>query len=44
MSEEEFDAAVETNLKGCFHTIRHLSRSEYIQEMGGHTVIHRFIV
>ena len=26
MSEEEFDAVVETNLKGCFHTIRHLSR------------------
>ena len=26
MSEEDFDQVLETNLKGCFNTIRHLSR------------------
>lgn len=26
MSREDFDAVLDTNLKGCFHTIRHLSR------------------
>ena len=34
MSEEEFDAVVETNLKGCFHTIRHLSRYFLKQRSG----------
>ena len=34
MSEEEFDAVVETNLKGCFHTIRHLSRYFLKQKSG----------
>lgn len=26
MSEEDFDQVIETNLKGCFNTIRHMSR------------------
>ena len=26
MSEEDFDAVINTNLKGCFNTIRHMSR------------------
>ena len=34
ISEEEFDAVVETNLKGCFHTIRHLSRYFLKQKSG----------
>ena len=34
MCEEEFDAVVETNLKGCFHTIRHLSRYFLKQKSG----------
>ena len=34
MSEEEFDAVVEINLKGCFHTIRHLSRYFLKQKSG----------
>lgn len=34
MSEEEFDAVIKTNLKGCFHTIRHLSRYFLKQRSG----------
>ncbi len=34
MSEEEFDAVMNTNLKGCFHTIRHLSRYFLKQKSG----------
>ncbi len=34
MSEEEFDEVVNVNLKGCFHTIRHLSRQFLKQKSG----------
>ncbi len=34
MSEEEFDEVVDTNLKGTFHTIRHLSRYFLKQRAG----------
>lgn len=34
MSEEEFDSVLETNLKGCFNTIRHLSRYFLKQRSG----------
>lgn len=34
MSEEDFDAVIETNLKGCFNTIRHLSRQMLKQRSG----------
>ena len=34
MSEEDFDAVLETNLKGCFNTIRHLSRQMLKQKSG----------
>lgn len=34
MSEEEFDAVLNTNLKGTFHTIRHLSRYFVKQRSG----------
>lgn len=34
MSEEEFDAVLNTNLKGTFHTIRHLSRYFVKQRAG----------
>ena len=40
MSEEEFDAVVETNLKGCFHTIRHLSRY-FLKQKSGKIIRHR---
>ena len=41
MSEEEFDAVVETNLKGCFHTIRHLSRYFLKQKSGKSSTLHQ---
>lgn len=34
MSEEDFDQVLETNLKGCFNTIRHLSRHMLKQKSG----------
>ena len=34
MSEENFDQVLETNLKGCFNTIRHLSRQMLKQKSG----------
>lgn len=34
MSEEDFDAVLATNLKGTFHTIRHLSRQFLKQKSG----------
>lgn len=34
MSEADFDAVLDTNLKGCFHTIRHLSRYFLKQRSG----------
>lgn len=34
MSEEDFDAVVDTNLKGAFHTIRHMSRYFLKQRSG----------
>ena len=34
MSEEEFDAVINTNLKGCFNTIRHMSRYFLKQRAG----------
>lgn len=34
MSEEDFDAVVETNLKGAFNTIRHMSRYFLKQRSG----------
>lgn len=34
MSEEDFDAVIRTNLKGAFHTIRHLSRYFLKQRAG----------
>ena len=34
MSEKDFDQVLETNLKGCFNTIRHLSRQMLKQKSG----------
>ena len=34
MSEEDFDAVLNTNLKGCFNTIRHMSRYFLKQKSG----------
>lgn len=34
MSEEDFDKVIETNLKGCFNTIRHLTRQMLKQRSG----------
>ncbi len=34
MSEEEFDAVIDTNLKGTFHTIRHAARQMIRQKAG----------
>lgn len=34
MSEADFDAVLDTNLKGCFHTIRHMSRHFLKQKAG----------
>ena len=34
MSEEDFDAVINTNLKGCFNTIRHMSRYLLKQRAG----------
>ena len=34
MSEEDFDAVINTNLKGCFNTIRHMSRYFLKQRAG----------
>jgi 3-oxoacyl-[acyl-carrier protein] reductase len=34
MSEEDFDQVIDTNLKGCFHMIRHLSRQFLKQKSG----------
>lgn len=34
MSEEDFDAVINTNLKGCYNTIRHLSRYLLKQRSG----------
>ena len=34
MSEEDFDVVLDTNLKGCFNTIRHLSRQMIKQRSG----------
>lgn len=34
MSEADFDSVIETNLKGCFNTIRHLSRQMLKQRSG----------
>ncbi len=34
MSEDEFDAVISTNLKGCFNTIRHVSRYLLKQRAG----------
>lgn len=34
MSEDDFDAVLNTNLKGCFNTIRHLSRQMIKQRSG----------
>lgn len=34
MSEDDFDAVIDTNLKGCFNTIRHLSRYFLKQRAG----------
>lgn len=37
MSEEAFDAVLDTNLKGTFHTIRHASRY-FLKEKSGHII------
>lgn len=37
MSEEAFDAVIETNLKGTFHTIRHASRY-LLKQKSGHII------
>ena len=37
MSEEEFDAVLDTNLKGTFHTIRHASRY-LLKQRSGHII------
>ena len=34
MTEEDFDAVIDTNLKGAFHTIRHMSRYFLKQKSG----------
>ena len=34
MTEEDYDTVLDTNLKGAFHMIRHLSRS-FIKQRGG---------
>ena len=34
MSEEDFDSVIDVNLKGCFNTIRHLSRQLLKQKSG----------
>ena len=34
MSEEDFDAVINTNLKGCFNTIRHIARQMLKQKSG----------
>ena len=34
MSEEEFDRVMDVNMKGCFNTIRHLSR-QFLKQRGG---------
>ncbi|MGN0142009.1 MAG: 3-oxoacyl-[acyl-carrier-protein] reductase [Roseburia sp.] len=37
MSEADFDAVLDTNLKGCFNTIRHLSRY-LLKQRAGHII------
>ena len=37
MSEEEYDKVLDTNLKGAFNTIRHLSRS-FLKQRGGNII------
>lgn len=37
MSEEEFDAVLNTNLKGTFHTIKHLSR-QFLKQRSGRII------
>lgn len=34
MSEEDFDRVIDVNLKGCFHTMRHVSRQMLKQKSG----------
>ena len=38
MSEEDFDAVLNTNLKGAFNCIKHISRQMLKQKSGGHIV------
>ncbi len=42
MSEEDFDAVINTNLKGCFNTIRHMSRYFLKQRAGKIIRYHRY--
>lgn len=42
MTEEEFDAVLSTNLKGTFHTIRHLSRYLLKQRSGKSSIFLRY--
>lgn len=37
MSEEDFDAVINTNLKGTFNTIRHMAK-QFLKQKGGHIV------
>lgn len=37
MSEEDFDAVIDTNLKGAFNTIRHMAK-QFLKQKGGHIV------
>ena len=37
MSEEDFDAVLNTNLKGTFHTIKHLSR-QFLKQRSGRII------
>ena len=37
MSEEDFDAVINTNLKGAFNTIRHMSK-QFLKQKSGHIV------
>lgn len=37
MSEEDFDSVIDVNLKGCFNTMRHLSR-QFLKQRGGRII------
>ena len=37
MSEDDFDSVIDVNLKGCFNTMRHLSR-QFLKQKGGRII------